>query len=134
MVDLREGMTMSDRPANATSTDLEKSSINYYGNATGYLVQPAGETNLPAVVVIHEWWGLNQHIKDAADRLAAEGYVVLAADLYSSEVATAPDRGATRSATPPAIAARRASARTEHRRRAHRAGPGGGGAHDGPPC
>ncbi|HXV47041.1 MAG TPA: dienelactone hydrolase family protein [Nitrososphaera sp.] len=92
MVDLREGMTMSDRPANATSTDLEKSSINYYGNATGYLVQPAGETNLPAVVVIHEWWGLNQHIKDAADRLAAEGYVVLAADLYSSEVATAPDR------------------------------------------
>lgn len=90
--EMREGMSMSDMPASPTEVALERSSVNYYGNATGYLVQPQGETDLPAVVVIHEWWGLNQHIKDAADRLAAEGYVVLAADLYGSEVATVPDR------------------------------------------
>ena len=83
---------MSDMPASPTEVALERSSVNYYDNATGYLVQPQGQTDLPAVVVIHEWWGLNQHIKDAADRLAAEGYVVLAADLYGSEVATVPDR------------------------------------------
>ncbi|HEU4605537.1 MAG TPA: dienelactone hydrolase family protein [Nitrososphaera sp.] len=92
MADMREGMAMNERPANATGAVLESSSVNYYGNATGYLVQPEGETGLPAVVVIHEWGGLNQHIKDAADRLAAEGYVVLAADLYSSEVVTMPER------------------------------------------
>lgn len=86
---LRQGMTMGERPA-AAGDGLERSSINYYGNANGYLVHPAGN-NLPAVVVIHEWWGLNQHIKDAADRLAAEGYVVLAVDLYG-EVATVPER------------------------------------------
>lgn len=89
---MRERMSMNDRPGNATGAALERSDVNYYGNATGYLVQPRSQTNLPAVVVIHEWWGLNQHIKDAADKLAAEGYVVLAADLYNSEVATAPER------------------------------------------
>lgn len=91
-VEIREGMSVDERPGDSTGVALEKSSVNYYTNATGYLVQPRGETNLPAVVVIHEWWGLNQHIKDAADKLAAEGYVVLAADLYSSEVATVADR------------------------------------------
>jgi carboxymethylenebutenolidase len=96
---MREGMSMSDRPGNAnerpgnaTGVALERSDVNYYGNATGYLVQPRGQTDLPAVVMIHEWWGVNQYIKGAADRLAAEGYVVLAADLYSSEVATVPER------------------------------------------
>lgn len=94
---MRGGMAMNEMPpANNNNTTapaaLERSDVNYYGNATGYLVQPEGQANMPAVVVIHEWWGLNQHIKDAADQLAAEGYVVLAADLYGSEVATAPDR------------------------------------------
>lgn len=92
---MRGGMGMNDMPPTNNTTApaaLERSDVNYYGNATGYLVQPEGQANLPAVVLIHEWWGLNQYIKDAADQLAAEGYVVLAADLYSSEVATVPDR------------------------------------------
>lgn len=92
MAELREGMAMNDTPSNATSTELESSDVNYYGNATGYLVYPAGETNLPAVVMIHEWWGLNQHIKGAADKLANEGYAVLAVDLYGGEVATESSR------------------------------------------
>ncbi len=63
--------------------------VNYYGDASGYLAQPTeSEGQLPAVVMIHEWWGLNDNIKDMAEELAGEGYVVLAADLYEGRVAT----------------------------------------------
>jgi carboxymethylenebutenolidase len=47
---------------------------------------------LPAVVMIHEWWGLNENIKDMANELAKQGYVVLAADMYDGQVATTPDQ------------------------------------------
>ena len=47
---------------------------------------------MPAVIIIHEWWGLNEHIKNQADILAKEGYVVLAVDLYRDEVATDSNR------------------------------------------
>jgi len=89
-----DGSTSETPRGNATTlVVLEREDVNYYGNAIGYLVQPRGQANnLPAIVVIHEWWGVNQHIKDAADKLAAEGYVVLAADLYNGEVASVPDR------------------------------------------
>ncbi|WP_437732001.1 dienelactone hydrolase family protein [Sorangium sp. So ce1335] len=46
---------------------------------------------IPAVVVIHEWWGLNEHIKHWTDRLAEDGYAALAVDLYGGKVATTPD-------------------------------------------
>lgn len=52
----------------------------------GYLVTPAGTGPFPAVVVIHEWWGLNEQVKGEARRLAAEGYVALAVDLYRGRV------------------------------------------------
>ena len=45
---------------------------------------------LPAVIMIHEWWGLNDNIRVMAERLAAEGYIVLAVDLFGGEVATTP--------------------------------------------
>lgn len=55
----------------------------------GYLSLPAGRSApLPGVVVIHEWWGLNDHIRHWSDRLAAEGYAVLAVDLYGGVVAS----------------------------------------------
>lgn len=49
--------------------------------AHGYLALPAGGQG-PGVVVIQEWWGLTSHIVDVANRLAAEGFVALAPDLY----------------------------------------------------
>ncbi len=94
---------------------LENQTVNYYGNTSGYLVFPKStdtsmiEANttelpatpstatttsslvgskLPAVVMIHENRGLNEHIKMMADTLAKEGYVVLAVDLFNGQVAS----------------------------------------------
>jgi len=55
---------------------------------TGYLAVPPGKGPFPAVVVIHEWWGLNDWVKENARRFAGEGYVALAVDLYRGKVAT----------------------------------------------
>jgi carboxymethylenebutenolidase len=60
------------------------------GTASGYLSTPAGGVG-PGVVVIQEYWGLVPHIKDVADRFAAEGFVALAPDLYHGDVARSPD-------------------------------------------
>jgi carboxymethylenebutenolidase len=57
------------------------------GTCTGYLDGNSG----PGVIVIQEWWGLVPHIKDIADRFAAEGFTALAPDLYHGEVTTEPD-------------------------------------------
>src|SRR5512143_2910440 len=59
--------------------------------APGYLAQPAGEQLHPGVVVIQEWWGLVPHIKDVVERLAREGFVALAPDLYHGQAADEPD-------------------------------------------
>lgn len=57
-----------------------------------YLSLPKdGKPPFAAVLVIHEWWGLNEHIEHWADRLAADGYAALAVDLYDGVVATTPD-------------------------------------------
>jgi carboxymethylenebutenolidase len=50
-----------------------------------YLAEPEGEGPFPGVVLIHEWWGLNEDITQIADALASEGYVVLAPDAYRGE-------------------------------------------------
>src|SRR5262249_54009689 len=55
-----------------------------------FLAVPEGKGPFPAVVVIQEWWGLNDWIKDQAKHLAKEGYVALAPDLYRGKVATDP--------------------------------------------
>lgn len=55
-------------------------------SATGYLAQPAGTASAPALVLIHEWWGLNAHIEDIAQRYAREGYIVAAVDLYDGRL------------------------------------------------
>ena len=58
------------------------------GKSKAYLTLPEkGKAPFPAVVLIHEWWGLNDHIKYWADRLASDGYATLAVDLYEGKVA-----------------------------------------------
>ncbi|MBI3989360.1 MAG: dienelactone hydrolase family protein [candidate division NC10 bacterium] len=61
----------------------------------GYLARPKAVGTYPGVIVVQEWWGLNDHIKDIARRLAQEGYIALAPDLYSSlghQVTTDPNQ------------------------------------------
>jgi carboxymethylenebutenolidase len=55
------------------------------------LYMPAGEGPFPALVVIHEWWGLNDWVKQQASDYADKGYIALAIDLYRGKVATTPD-------------------------------------------
>ena len=60
-------------------------------SVSGYLATPAGSGKHPALVVIHEWWGLNDWVKSKADDFAKQGYVALAVDLYRGKVAQDPD-------------------------------------------
>ncbi len=59
----------------------------------GFLARPqSAKGPLPALIVIHEWWGLNDNIRDVTRRLAGEGYTALAVDLYGGAAATTPDQ------------------------------------------
>ncbi len=60
------------------------------GTGSGYLAIPDKGTG-PGVLVIQEWWGLVDHIKDVCDRFANEGYVALAPDLYHGKTTRSPD-------------------------------------------
>ena len=61
-------------------------------NLVGYLAMPQDAAEpLPGVIVIHEWWGLNDNIKAMTRRLAGEGYVALAVDLYGGATAETPE-------------------------------------------
>jgi len=57
----------------------------------GILYTPAGNGPFPALAVIHEWWGLNDWVKEQASKFADQGYVALAVDLYRGKVATTPE-------------------------------------------
>jgi len=71
-----------------------KNTISYPSGTetvSGYLALPEGAGRKPAVIVIQEWWGLNDFIRGKADEFARKGYVALAVDLYRGKVATDPD-------------------------------------------
>jgi carboxymethylenebutenolidase len=57
----------------------------------GFLYTPAGKGPFPGLIVIHEYWGLNDWVKEQASKLTDQGYEVLAIDLYRGRVATTPD-------------------------------------------
>ena len=57
------------------------------GGVKGYLKKPKGSGPFPAVIVIQEWWGLDEQTKSIADRFAKEGYLAFAPDLYHGELA-----------------------------------------------
>jgi len=89
-----------------SSTPLVNKTVNYFGNVSGYLVYPLSSSSssiqnnnnnnnntennntFPAVIMIHENKGLNDNIKNMANLLAREGYVILAVDLFNGEVTT----------------------------------------------
>ena len=60
------------------------------GNTGGYLATPKQGSG-PGVIVIQEWWGLVDHIKDVCERFAGEGFVALAPDLYHGKTTKSPD-------------------------------------------
>ncbi|WP_169975954.1 dienelactone hydrolase family protein [Tautonia rosea] len=64
---------------------------NPMGTSTkGYLALPEGDAKAPAILVIQEWWGLTDWIKENADRMADLGYVALAVDLYDGKATDDP--------------------------------------------
>lgn len=75
----------------AVSVDIITSEANYFSDSVGYLAKPSGEGQYPGLILIHEWWGLNDNIKDLARDYAAEGYVALAVDLYDGQVTDNPN-------------------------------------------
>jgi carboxymethylenebutenolidase len=81
-----------DVSSSSSSNKLETSTVQYYGNsannntAFGFLAKPAEAGKHPGIVMIHEWWGLNDNIKQMARQMASQGYVVLAVDLFHGQV------------------------------------------------
>jgi carboxymethylenebutenolidase len=71
-------------PARGAEQDVTFKSGSEQGS--GFLVTPGGDGPFPAVIVIQEWWGLNDWVKQQARALAKEGYVALAPDLYRGKV------------------------------------------------
>ncbi|MGJ3239590.1 MAG: dienelactone hydrolase family protein [Anaerolineae bacterium] len=78
--DVNFGVSGSDF-TNTTYTTDDGTTLN------GYLAQPEGEGSFPAVLMVHEWWGLNTEIVELADEMAREGFIVFAPDTYRGPVA-----------------------------------------------
>lgn len=78
----------------ASQGDISAGIISYHsdGNTVdGYLVRPNDSAAHPGVILVQEWWGIEPHIKELTERLARQGYVVLAPDLYHGKVVSEPD-------------------------------------------
>lgn len=70
----------------AVSENLSDGMVSYPSDGVtmaGYVVGPKAKGRHPAIIIVQEWWGLNEHIRDVARRYAGEGYVAIAPDLYS---------------------------------------------------
>lgn len=73
---------------------INSSMIEYKSNGhktPGYLARPADDGKYPGVIVLQEWWGINEHIKDVTERFAQARYVALAPDLYHGKATAEPD-------------------------------------------
>lgn len=80
----------------STALAADSKSVSYKsGDETvqALLYTPSGKGPFPAIIVIHEYWGLNDWVKEQASKLADQGYAALAIDLYRGKVATTPDMG-----------------------------------------
>jgi carboxymethylenebutenolidase len=73
--------------------DVRTESVEFPANGEtgqGFLVAPEGEGPFPGVIVVQEWWGLDDHIKDVTQRFAQEGFIALAPDLFHGKVTKEP--------------------------------------------
>lgn len=85
--------TNADALENNLATPITKEeNVNYYPEAKGYFVRPEKAGTYPGVVMIHENRGLRPEIKQIAENLAREGYMVLAVDLYKGQVLETQDQ------------------------------------------
>ena len=76
-------------------SDVRTDMVEFRSNgstAHGFLARPDGDGPFPGVIVVQEWWGLNDNIKDIAERFAREGFVAFAPDLYHGRVVREPDQ------------------------------------------
>ena len=81
--------TITSNDSNTTQGLQIKTGLNYFDSSLGYLVYPSSTTDkkFPAVIMIHEWWGINDNIRSMANILAKQGYVVLEVDLFKGQSA-----------------------------------------------
>ncbi|MCI0337928.1 MAG: dienelactone hydrolase family protein [Acidobacteria bacterium] len=77
--------------ANENGIKTSKTKFSANGKEVNvFIARPEGVEKAPAVIVIHEWWGLNPHIEDVAQRFAREGFIAVAPDLYDGVTAKDP--------------------------------------------
>jgi carboxymethylenebutenolidase len=84
--------TNSQMLDNGNNTKLRAEIVENSKGIGGYFTVPEAPGTYPGVVMVHEWWGLNDHMRDMAEQLAREGYAVLAVDLHKGKVATTPEQ------------------------------------------
>jgi carboxymethylenebutenolidase len=75
--------------------DIQTETLQFPSNGRttpGFLARPRGDGPFPGVIVVQEWWGLDDHIKDVAQRFAREGFAALAPDLYHGNVTHEPNK------------------------------------------
>jgi carboxymethylenebutenolidase len=77
---------IDDKPDDITSYD-----VNYIKDINGFYAHPMKDGTYPGIILIHEWWGLNDTIKKTAETLAVYGYNVLAVDLFHGVIAKDPN-------------------------------------------
>ena len=73
---------------------VQSQTIHFEGRTDGpqgHLFRPTDGATHPGIVLIQEWWGIEPHIRDLAQRLVVEGFVVMVPDLYHGQIATEPD-------------------------------------------
>jgi len=81
----------AESAASAASAPVVTEEVSYSSGTTslkGFLAYPAGNDKHPGVLVVHEWWGLNDYVRKRAKQLAEAGYVALAIDMYGEGKAT----------------------------------------------
>src|SRR6478609_2783894 len=91
-----ESTATNETKDSASTAQLKEENITYNGdniNMNGYIVyKDSGQEKRPAVLVVHEWWGLNDYSKRRARELADLGYVAMAVDMFGNgQTASSPD-------------------------------------------